>query len=417
MRRVALICSALLLIAARVEAQPILKRDDTPAPVAAGPSAAAAKKGRVARRGRTAVRQEAAGPAAPAAEQAPRLKRDDTPAPVTAAAQPARTAHAGRRRIRAAGKPRGTAEPPPAAAAPAASTKATVRDIALCAEVKQADAAIEGCTRIVDDPKQKPKGRALAYFNRGNALMQQGDADKAIADFDAAIKLDPKNVSAYNNRGSAKNEKGDVDGAIEDFNAAIKHNARFASAYFNRANALAAKGESARAIKDYDTAIRYNRRNVNAYVARGALMLASGATAKARGDLRTAATLDRRNAYTVLWHDIAERRAKQKGVLIGANATRGLDMKAWPAPVLQLFTGEIKQDAVLAAADNDNATLKQARTCEANFYGGEYALIAGARDDATKLFEAAAKDCPHGFLEGIAANAELKSLGAKVGAN
>jgi len=142
-----------------------------------------------------------------------------------------------------------------------------------------------------------------------------------------------------------------------------------------------------------------------------------GATAKARGDMKAAVALDRKNAYTALWHDIAERRAKQKGVLISAKATKGLDMKAWPAPVVQLFTGEIKQDAVLAAADNSDATLKQAHTCEANFYGGEYALIAGAREDAVKLFEAAAKDCPHGFLEGIAANAELKGLGAKVGSN
>ena len=66
---------------------------------------------------------------------------------------------------------------------------------------------------------------------------------------------------------------------------------------------------------------------------------------------------------------------------------------------------------MLAAADDANPTVKQAHTCEANFYGGQYALIEGQRDDAVKLFEAAAKDCPHGFLEGIAATAELKGLG------
>jgi lipoprotein NlpI len=403
MRRVALICSALLLVAASVEAQPILKRDDSPAP-AASKNGAALKKARAARRGR-----------APVVDTRPRLKRDDTPTPVTGPG--GRAGNPGKRRIRAPSKPRDSAAEPAPAGAPAASAKATVRDFAVCAQTKQADAAIEGCSRIIDDPKQKPKGRASAYFNRANALVQKGDSDKAIADFDEAIKLDPRNVGAYNNRGSAKNEKGDVDAALEDFDAAIKHNARFASAYFNRANVLAARGESARAIKDYDTAIKYNRRNVNAYIARGALMLASGATAKARSDFRAAATLDRRNAYTLLWHDIAERRARQKGVLTGANATRGLDMNAWPAPVLQLFTGEIKQEAVLAAADNADATLKQARTCEANFYGGEYALISGEREGATKLFEAAAKECPHGFLEGIAAGAELKSLSQKVGAN
>ena len=92
-------------------------------------------------------------------------------------------------------------------------------------------------------------------------------------------------------------------------------------------------------------------------------------------------------------------------------------MKAWPAPVIRLFTGEIKQDAVLSAAEDADPAVKQAHTCEANFYGGQHALIEGQRDDAVKLFEAAAKDCPHGFLEGIAATAELKGLGQKVGAN
>ena len=92
-------------------------------------------------------------------------------------------------------------------------------------------------------------------------------------------------------------------------------------------------------------------------------------------------------------------------------------MKAWPAPVMRLFVGELKPDAVLTAADDPNPTVKQAHTCEANFYGGQYALIEGQRDEAAKLFEAAAKDCPHGFLEGIAATAELKGMGQKVGAN
>jgi len=414
MRGVALICSALFLIAASAAAQPRLKRDDNPAPAAApATKAAAPAKGRHARRGR-AARQEAAEQKP--VDTRPRLKRDDNPASVPAATPTAQQQPRARRRGHAAGKARGGAEQPAAAAA-ASSIKATMRDVSLCAQTKQVDAAIEGCTRVIDDPKQKPKARAGAYYNRGNALQQKGEADRAIADFDEAIKLEPKNANAYNNRGTARNEKGDADGAMEDFNAAIKHNARYASAYFNRANVLAGKGDSAGALKDYDTAIRYNRRNVNAYIARGALLLASGATAKARGDMKAAAALDRKNAYTALWHDIAERRAKQKGVLISAKATKGLDMKAWPAPVVQLFTGEIKQDAVLAAADNADATLKQAHTCEANFYGGEYALVSGAREDAVKLFETAAKECPHGFLEGIAANAELKGLGSKLGAN
>ena len=129
--------------------------------------------------------------------------------------------------------------------------------------------------------------------------------------------------------------------------------------------------------------------------------------------MKLAMALDRRNAYAVLWSEIAERRGKQRGAL-AAGKGRGLDKKAWPAPVLQLFAGELKADAVLAAADSPDPTAKAAHTCEANFYSGQYALIQSNRDEAVKLFEAAAKECPHGFLEGIVAAAELKGLGAKL---
>jgi lipoprotein NlpI len=359
-------------------------------------------------RQRVSTRQKAAQkPATPAVDTRPRYKRDDTPAAVVA--EPAKPAVAHKRRT--ARRPARTVHPDAAAQ----SARATPRDIAGCAQTKDVDAAITGCTRIISDSKVKPKGLAAAYYNRGNAHSAKGEFATAIADYDEAVKLDPKNARALANRGTAHSEKGDADAAIADFDAAIKRDPRLGSAYFNRANAYAAKGEADRAIADYSMAVKYDRRNVNAYIARGALHLASGAAAKARGDMALAARLDRKNAYAVLWQDIAERRAKQKGVL--ARGARGLDMKAWPAPVLRLFSGEIKQDAVLSAADDADPTLKQAHTCEANFYGGQYALIEGQRDEAQKLFETAAKDCPHGFLEGIAATAELKGLGQKVGAN
>ncbi|MGB9365341.1 MAG: tetratricopeptide repeat protein [Xanthobacteraceae bacterium] len=356
----------------------------------------------------TSARQKAAQkPATPPPDTRPRYKRDDMPAPVAAA--PAKPVVTGKKRT--VRKPAGAAQPEAAAQ----TTRATARDVAACAQSKDNDAAMAGCTRVIDDSKVKPKGRADAYYNRGNAHSAKGDLTAAIADYDEAIKLDPKNARALTNRGTAHSEKGDAEAALADFDEAIKRDPRFAAAYFNRANAYAAKGDADRAIAGYTASIRYDRRNVYAYIARGALHLAGGAATKARADMVLATRLDRRNAYAVLWQDIAERRAKQKGVL--TRGAKGLDMKAWPAPVIRLFAGEIKQDAVLSAADDANPTVKQAHTCEANFYGGQYALIEGQRDDALKLFEAAAKECPHGFLEGIAATAELKGLGQKVGAN
>ncbi|MEN3382243.1 MAG: hypothetical protein V7608_2287 [Hyphomicrobiales bacterium] len=359
---------------------------------------------------------EAAKQAPPVADTRPRLKRDDVPAPVVAApaAQPVASA---KKKRNARRTPAETPAAPAAADAATKPAKATARDVVACAQDRVADLAIAGCSRIVEDAKQKPKARGVAFYNRGNAHVLKGDHDKAIADFDEALKLEPKNASIYNNRGNARGDKGESDAATADFEAAIKINPRYAAAYFNRGNALAAKGETERALKDYDAAIKNNKRNVNAYIARGALFLASGASAKARADMKQATRIAPKNAYAVLWSDIAERRAKQKGRLAAKNGTKGLDMKAWPAPVVRLYAGEINPDAVLAGADSPSDTVKAAQLCEANFYSGEYALIGGSREDAAKLFQAAVKDCPRGFLEGIAAAAELKGMGEKVSAN
>ena len=351
-----------------------------------------------------AASKKTTAPAAPPVDTRPRYRRDDIPAPVVAA--PAKPAVASRKR--AARKPAAAREPA------AQSMRATPADVAACAQVRDHDAAIAGCTRIVEDSKRKPGARAAAYYNRGNAHGAKGDQSAAIADYDEAIRLEPRNAPALNNRGSAHSDAGESDAAIADFSAAIKLNRRFASAYFNRANAYAAKGEADRAIADYAAAIRFNPRNVNAYIARGALYLAGGATPKARADMQRAAQLERRNAYAVLWRDIVERRARQKGTLNGGKGLKDVEMSGWPAPLLHLFVGELKADGVFVAADDPDPALKQAHICEANFYSGQYALIQSNRDEAVKLFQTAAKECPHGFLEGIAAAVELRGLGAKL---
>ena len=385
MRRLVLLCSAFAFVCAvgvaDAQTQPPAKR------------AVAGKK-------------NAAAKAAPAPDTRPRYKRDDTPAAVVVA--PAKPVVVQKRRSRVARKPVKGAQPD----ATAQTARSSPRDVANCAQVKDRDAAIAGCTRVIEDARAKPKGKAAAYYNRGNAYAAKGDQAAAIADYDEAIKLEPKNAFAFNNRGTAHSEKGESDAAIADFSEALKHNARYASAYFNRANAYAAKGEAERAIADYGAALKYNRRNVNAYIARGALYLAGGAAGKAQADMKLAARLERRNAYAVLWQDIAERRGKRKSVL--AQGARGLDMKAWPAPVIRLFAGQSKPDEVAAAADNPDPAMKEAHACEASFYSGQFALINGNRDEAVKLFQAAAKECPRGFIEGIVAAAELKRMGEKL---
>src|SRR5262249_11484364 len=140
----------------------------------------------------------------------------------------------------------------------------------------------------------------------------------------------------------------------------------------------------------------------------GRANLLTGALPKALADINQAASLNPKYAYTALWLDIANRRSNLPSRL--AEATKQIDMTRWPAPVIRHYLGELTAEALLAAADDRDANTKRDQVCEANFYTGELALQRGESDEATRLFRAAAADCPKTFMEYVGATAELKAL-------
>ena len=87
-------------------------------------------------------------------------------------------------------------------------------------------------------------------------------------------------------------------------------------------------------------------------------------------------------------------------------------MTQWPAPVIRFYLGQLTQEAVLAAAEDPDATKKKEQVCDANFFSGELALQRGAKAEATRLFRLAATGGPKTRDAYDSANAELKALGA-----
>jgi lipoprotein NlpI len=146
-----------------------------------------------------------------------------------------------------------------------------------------------------------------------------------------------------------------------------------------------------------------------AYFARGRSHLFAGSVENALADFNQASAHAPENAYLALWVDIVSRRNNLPSRL--AQTSSQIDMTVWPAPVIRLFMDQMTSAAVLAAADDPDATRKKGQVCEANFYSGELSLTKGLKDEATRLFRLAASDCPHDFDEWDAANAELKALG------
>ena len=82
-----------------------------------------------------------------------------------------------------------------------------------------------------DAPKQLDTKMLLA---RGDDFNVKGDPDRAIADYDAALKADPAFAEALNSRSMAWRAKGDRRRALSDLDAALRLKPDYEAARANR---------------------------------------------------------------------------------------------------------------------------------------------------------------------------------------
>ena len=78
------------------------------------------------------------------------------------------------------------------------------------------DPAITACSRAIASKKYKGNILSILYTNRGAEFGAKGELDRAMKDYDQAIKLDAKNALAFNNRGMTKLTQGDKEGGEAD---------------------------------------------------------------------------------------------------------------------------------------------------------------------------------------------------------
>src|SRR5258706_2744613 len=84
------------------------------------------------------------------------------------------------------------------------------------------DLRIDTCTSLIQSKGLSQDRLAIAFQNCGSAYVAKRDTDRAIQDFNQAIKLDPKYANAFNSRGIAYQAKGDNERAIQDYGEAIR---------------------------------------------------------------------------------------------------------------------------------------------------------------------------------------------------
>ncbi len=136
-------------------------------------------------------------------------------------------------------------------------------EVALGVRPEQQIAALSPSTQL----------NATDYFVSGYDKNEKGDFRGALADYNQAIALNPKNSIAYNNRGFLKSQKlNDVQGALSDYNQAIALNPKNSVAYNNRGLLKSQKLNDVQgALSDYNQAIALDPKDSNAYSNRGLL--------------------------------------------------------------------------------------------------------------------------------------------------
>ena len=90
--------------------------------------------------------------------------------------------------------------------------------------------------------------------------------NKAFADLDQAIRLNPQDDVAFYNRGNMYKNLEKYDQAIVDYDQAIRLNLQYSEAFYDRWNTYIALKKYDQAIRDYEAFIRLAGPELQQYV-------------------------------------------------------------------------------------------------------------------------------------------------------
>ncbi len=112
----------------------------------------------------------------------------------------------------------------------------------------------------------QPSGQA--FYERGMLHQSMGNTQAALEDLSQAIQLSPDNSNFHYQRGNIRFGLGDSEGAIADYTEAIQKDPNMSNAYVNRGSVRADLGDDQGAIADYTAALQVDPNLSAAYLNR-----------------------------------------------------------------------------------------------------------------------------------------------------
>ena len=306
-------------------------------------------------------------------------------------------------------------------------------------EVGNGAEAIRLFTQALAAGGLSPADQAAARKGRGNEYIvksmiadnfDRGDEarslrENAIADFTAALALKPGDASFNIARGQAYHFNRQYDLAIADFDAAFKLD-NSANTVVQRAASLRAKGDYDRAAADYTAALALGGKEAGKdgglegweiYFERGYTQFLAARYDSAATDFDKALTIGSAShdgdvlwlPYQAVWLHIARARAGQNDAEELTRNAAKIDLKQWPGTLVAYFLGQATLDQI--SPPSNHGAMGRGRECNLSFFAGEQALIKKDSAEATRLFARAHEVCNVHTVTSLAATVELKRLG------
>jgi tetratricopeptide (TPR) repeat protein len=138
----------------------------------------------------------------------------------------------------------------------------TADDATVCHKSSGAE-ALAACDRAIASGGFTGPELARLHTSRGVERRRAKDIDGAIADYDAAIKINAKDQFAFNNRANLWRDKGDLARAIADYSEAIRIDPGYTAAYVNRGLVYESLKDLDRARADYQQVLAMPPRYAN----------------------------------------------------------------------------------------------------------------------------------------------------------
>jgi tetratricopeptide (TPR) repeat protein len=251
---------------------------------------------------------------------------------------------------------------------------------------------------------------STAYHGRGLVYLAKNDRKTAKAEFDEALRVNPRSGPALKSRAQLYEAGGEYDLAIADYSNALRVNPRDAAAYFDRGRALSLKGEFRKGALDLDEALKLAPRHHPARALRAFIAIGEGRYDQASELLDTLMQHSQPQASLLLWRHVARARAADDAQRLStareelARGSAKLVERSLHAQILAFYLRPGDESALRAPGRSVGDA------CAADYFLAQHHLIGGEKARGAELLAAVAKECPPTQTESWAARLELQRL-------